>query len=69
MCSNEGCEKQVRSKGLCQYHYFKHLYPTNADRPSIAAKAKYKTPKQKEMNQEYFDGLWEFVKKELRIKC
>ena len=66
MCTEEGCQDLLYSKGICQRHYNRLMGKKYRDR-------------QKELNnleippealrKEYYDGLWQFVKKELRIKC
>ncbi len=39
-CEFDGCEKQIKAKRLCQYHYHKALYPRNCDRPNVILKKK-----------------------------
>lgn len=56
ICITENCNSKVKARGLCQYHYHKLLYPTNADRGA-----------NKKEDIDYND-FWEFVKKELRIR-
>ena len=56
ICTKENCNSKVKARGLCQYHYHKFLYPTNADRGI-----------NKKIEIDY-DDFWEFVKKELRVR-
>ena len=69
MCSELDCSKPTRAKGLCQFHYnrsMRHRYKLRQAEYKNASNPSEKTLKaQKEFN----DGLWEFVKKELRIQC
>ena len=67
MCETEGCNDKVRARNLCQYHYnrsmrhrYKHTQGIKNEKPHR---------KTLEEQKEFNEGLWEFVKKELRIAC
>jgi hypothetical protein len=41
-CQIQGCTKKIKARRMCQYHYYKHLYPAYSDRPNVFPK---KNPK------------------------
>lgn len=58
ICTVDGCEKRIKCKRMCHYHYHKALYPTHAARGELR--------KNEEID---YNDFWEFVKKELNIKA
>ena len=65
MCSREGCEKPSRALGLCVGHYsqFRHDRNLAQGKPRI----NYRALDRLEWTEEELEGLWQFVKKELKI--
>jgi hypothetical protein len=65
MCLREGCEKPVKAKGFCVGHYSKYKLDRNKalGKPRIDHRALDRL----EWTEEDLEGLWEFVKKELKI--
>ncbi len=57
-CEHEGCDKKIKARRLCQYHYHKYLYPTYADRPNVVLKKKLK----RELSGE---ELWQLIAQDL----
>ncbi len=53
-CQHPGCDKKIKAKRLCQYHYHKDLYPRYRDRPNVVLK---KTPKGEPSGEE----LWQLI--------
>ena len=62
LCQNDNCDKTVKAKGLCQYHYYKSLYPHNSKRPNTRSVKDYAG-----VNRNFDEDFWDFVKKELSI--
>jgi hypothetical protein len=56
-CTVEGCLRPHRARGFCANHY-DQMYQKN--REAVVDEDSHQT-------KEYYDGLWEFVKKELRL--
>jgi len=69
MCQVDGCNRKLRCKGLCQYHYHKGLYGKYKDRAGLRKISENPHPKTTQAEREFNEGLWEFVKKELGIQC
>jgi hypothetical protein len=65
MCLREGCEKPVRAMGYCNGHYSKFKQDRNAARG--IKRINYRATSKLEWTPEELEGLWEFVKKELKI--
>jgi hypothetical protein len=65
MCSREGCEKPSRALGYCVGHYSKF----KSDRMKEQGKKPidYRALNRLEWTEEELEGLWQFVKKELKI--
>lgn len=65
MCLREGCEKPLKAHGYCKSHYHKFRY----DRARAEGKPiiDYRAHNKLDWTKEELDGLWEFVKKELKI--
>ncbi len=58
-CEYEGCAKKIKAKRLCQYHYYKELYPRNRDRPNVFPK---KYPKPDVLDSDIWDLIVEDLK-------
>jgi hypothetical protein len=65
MCLREGCEKKVQAKGFCKGHYGKFRY--DRDRANGVPHINYQALNKMEWTEEELEGLWQFVKKELKI--
>ena len=65
MCIREGCEKKVKAKGYCVGHY--SAFRDAQYRAAGKQKIDYRAIDRLEWTQEDLEGLWEFVKKELKI--
>ena len=58
-CEYSGCGKRIKAKRLCQYHYYKELYPRNRDRPNVFPK---KDPKPEALARD----IWDLIAKDLQ---
>lgn len=58
-CDFEGCKTKIKAKRLCQYHYYKELYPRNRDRPNVFPK---KDPKPGALGSD----IWDLIAKDLQ---
>lgn len=65
MCNREGCQKPVRAMGYCVSHYSKYKHDRNAalGKPRVD----YRAERKMDWTEEELEGLWQFVKKELKI--
>jgi murein endopeptidase len=65
MCSKDGCQSPSRALGLCSGHYsaFRDARNREAGKPKID----YRAINKMEWTEEELEGLWQFVKKELKI--
>lgn len=58
-CEFDGCEKKIKAKRLCQYHYHKALYPRYCDRPNVVLK-------KKQINVISGEDLWALIESDLK---
>ena len=58
-CEYGSCEEKIKAKRLCQYHYYKELYPRNRDRPNVFPK---KDPKPDTSGRDIWDLIAEDLK-------
>lgn len=68
MCKTEDCNKPVRARNLCQYHYnrdMRHRYVNEGVKDIHVDNPHPRTLKAKE---EFNAELWEFVRNELKIQ-
>ena len=69
MCEFEDCDKPIRAKKLCQFHYNRSMRHRYKLRQAEYKDAANQHPETARALKEYNEGFWEFVKKELRIQC
>ena len=58
-CEFEGCERKIKAKRLCQYHYYRALYPKHYDRPNVVLK-------KKQINVISGENLWALIESDLK---
>lgn len=58
-CEFAACEKKIKAKRLCQYHYYKSLYPRNYDRPNVVLK-------KKQVHSISGEDLWALIESDIK---
>ena len=69
MCKTKDCNKSIRAKNLCQYHYYRSMRHRYANDGSQDIVTDNPHPKTLEAKKEFNEGLWQFIKKELNINA
>ncbi len=64
-CEFEGCEKKIKAKRLCQYHYYKYLYPEHRDRPNVVLKKDLKYGVAPKFSGVSGEELWNLISKDI----
>jgi hypothetical protein len=57
-CERDGCDKKIKARRLCQYHYHKDLYPRYRDRPNVVLK-------KQAMQEISSEELWDLIAKDI----
>lgn len=67
MCQELNCNKPIRAKNLCQQHYNRSMRHRYKVREAEYRNAYNPNEMTTQAIREFNEGLWEFVKKELKI--